>query len=144
MAITSAHLSRLILNSGGAIDGYGALLAFPPDARQLGIDVELSQIGHCVVDDSLKRITLFPTLEGDESLDETLVATIADLAARGSSLIEDRSDYTVRMYRRLLSVDPLRGAGEMPVLGTLVLHDESEVWLLPTVDSQWAVDAAAL
>ena len=144
MTITSAHLSRLILNSGGTIDGYGVLLAFQPDARQPGIDVELSQVGHCVVDDALKRISLYPTLVGDESLDDTLVATISDLVAQCASLIENRSDYTIRMYRRLLSVDPLRGGGELPVLGTLVLHDESEVWLLPTVDSQWAVDAAAL
>ena len=144
MAITSAHLSRLVLNSGGTIDGYGVLLAFQPDARQYGIDVELSQVGHCVVDDALKRISLYPTLVGDESLDDTLVATISDLVAQSASLIENRSDYTIRMYRRLLSVDPLRGGGELPVLGTLVLHDESEVWLLPTVDSQWAVDAAAL
>ena len=144
MAITSAHLSRLILDSGGTIDGYGALLAFPPDTRQPSFAVELSQISHCVIDDALKRISLYPTLIGDESLDDTIIATIGDLAARSSSLLEDRSDYAVRMYRRLISADPLRGGGEMPVLGTLVLPDENEVWLLPTVDSQWAVDAAAL
>lgn len=144
MTVPFGYVQRILVESGGAIDGYGVLLAFPPEPALPGIDVELSQIGRCIVDDPRKRILVYPTLVGDEAPDTPMITTVGELVAHVSSLLDDRSGYEIRMYRRLLSADPLRGGGEASVLGTLLLHDENELWLLPTSDSRWAIDAAAL
>ncbi len=144
MNVTSRHLSRLVQNAGGELDDYGIVLAFPPESKDAAFDVELSQISRCVVDDVRRRITLYPTLDSDVPPDDAPIVTISDLIRRASSLLEDRSEYTVHMFRRLVSAEPLRGAGEATVRGTLVLHAESEIWLLPTDDNEWAIRAAAL
>jgi hypothetical protein len=141
--VTPRYLSRLVLNAGGAIDDYGVILAFPPESTGAAFDVELSQISRCIVDDVRRRVTLYPTSEGDVPPDFAPVVTISDLNARASSLLEDRSSYSILMFRRLTSVEPLRGAGEMEVRATVVLHAETEVWLLPTDDDEWAIRAAA-
>jgi hypothetical protein len=142
--VTAGHLARLVADAGGAIDGYGVLLAFPPEAGAVGIDVELSQIGRCVVDEVRRRVTVYPTMEGDDSYEMWPMLTIEHLVGVASSLIEDRSDYSVHMCRRMVSVDPIRCLGETLVFGTIVLHEDREVWLLPTEDRDWAVRAAAL
>jgi hypothetical protein len=83
-------------------------------------------------------------MEGYLSDDEQMLITIEVVASAASSLIEDRSDYSVHMCRRLVSVDPLRGAEESLVRGTVVVHPAGEVWLLSTEDRDWALRAAAL
>jgi hypothetical protein len=142
--VTAGDLARLVANAGGAIDGYGALLAFPPRSDTDNFDVELSHISHCIVNEARRRVTLYPTMEGYLSDDEQMLITIEVVASAASSLIEDRSDYSVHMCRRLVSVDPLRGAEESLVRGTVVVHPAGEVWLLSTEDRDWALRAAAL
>ncbi|MCU0731017.1 MAG: hypothetical protein MUE84_05455 [Hyphomonas sp.] len=141
--VTPSHLSRLVQNAGGEINDYGVILAFPPQATDAAFDVELSQISRCIVDDERRRVTLYPTSEGDMPPDPAPIVTISDLIARASSLLDDRSNYSIHMFRRLASTEPLRGAGEATVRATLVLDAEREVWLLPTDDDEWAIRAAA-
>jgi hypothetical protein len=71
--ITAGELARLVENAGRAIDGYRALLAFPPRSDGDRFDAELSQISHCIVDEARRRVTLYPPLEGCVSEDEQML-----------------------------------------------------------------------